>query len=197
MDLGGQKLLILDSCAQPFFTCGPGIILVFPPSLGWVVSNPPPWSRPLREGNKTKAGRAGPQPGVCGSGPPPGAAVTAVPEPRRPGPRGGPEAAASPPPRRPLPPLRGLPETRRHAAEAGEGAAAEDLPGPHAADRARALPAALRALPQPALPAASHLQPRSGPGRGRGRRERAGLGGCGDGVSAAQRRSASGGDTEA
>lgn len=66
-------------------------------------------------------------------------------------------------------------ERRRHAAEAGEGAASEDLPGPDAAHRAGALPAAQLALQQPALHAARRLPQRSGPrrererpGRGRG-----------------------------
>lgn len=62
---------------------------------------------------------------------------------------------------------------RRHAAEAGEGAASEDLPGPDAAHRAGALPAAQRALQQPAVPAARRLPQRSGPAGGarRGGRE--------------------------
>lgn len=62
-----------------------------------------------------------------------------------------------------------LAERRHHAAEAGEGAASEDLPGPDAAHRARALPAAQRALQQSALLAAHRLPQRSGPGRERGR----------------------------
>lgn len=107
---------------------------------------------------------------------PPGAAVTAVSAGSRagPGPRGGPDAGASLRPRRRLrAPSAARP---RHAAEAGEGAAAADLPRPHAAHRARALPAGLRALPQPAVRAAGRLQPRcagaGGGGRGRARRTR-------------------------
>ena len=104
---------------------------------------PPPGGRTGRELRGDQAEGAGPKPRPRLR---PRQAEPAASQPFAPGGLAGPGALTG--------------ERRQHAAEAGEGAAPEDLPGPDAADRAGALPAAQRALQQPALPAARRLPQR-------------------------------------